>query len=216
MNASDDLLNYIEGKKFSTIMADPPWQFQNRTGKMAPEHKRLARYPTMKLQEIKDLPVEAIAEERAHLYLWVPNALLAEGMQVMESWGFKYKTNLIWYKIRKDGGPDRRGVGFYFRNVTEIILFGVRGKNIRTLQQGRRQENIISSRKREHSRKPDEQYDIIESCSWGPYLELFARGPRNGWTTWGNQAAEYTPDWTTYSNHSQTEINVSLEKVQVA
>ena len=197
-------------------MADPPWQFQNRTGKMAPEHKRLARYPTMKLQEIKDLPVEAIAEERAHLYLWVPNALLAEGMQVMESWGFKYKTNLIWYKIRKDGGPDRRGVGFYFRNVTEIILFGVRGKNIRTLQQGRRQENIISSRKREHSRKPDEQYDIIESCSWGPYLELFARGPRNGWTTWGNQAAEYTPDWTTYSNHSQTEINVSLEKVQVA
>ena len=216
MNASDDLLNFIGEKKFSTIMADPPWQFQNRTGKMAPEHKRLARYPTMKLQEIKDLPVEAISKERAHLYLWVPNALLAEGMQVMESWGFKYKTNLIWYKIRKDGGPDRRGVGFYFRNVTEIILFGVRGKNIRTLQPGRSQENIISSRKREHSRKPDEQYDIIESCSWGPYLELFARGPRDGWTTWGNQAAEYTPDWTTYSNHSQTEKNIPLEKIQVA
>ena len=202
MNASDDLLNFIGKRKFSTILADPPWQFQNRTGKMAPEHKRLSRYPTLKLQEIKDLPVEAIAEDRAHLYLWVPNALLAEGMQVMEHWGFKYKTNLIWYKIRKDGGPDRRGVGFYFRNVTEMILFGVRGKNIRTLQPGRSQENIISSRKREHSRKPDEQYDLIESCSWGPFLELFGRGTREGWTTWGNQAEEYSPDWETYSNHS--------------
>jgi len=213
MNVSDDLLNFIGKKKFSTILADPPWQFQNRTGKMAPEHKRLSRYPTLKLQEIKDLPVEAIAEDRAHLYLWVPNALLAEGMQVMEHWGFKYKTNLIWYKIRKDGGPDRRGVGFYFRNVTEMILFGVRGKNIRTLQPGRSQENIISSRKREHSRKPDEQYNLIESCSWGPFLELFGRGTREGWTTWGNQAEKYTPDWDTYSNHSQTEKVIPFNKV---
>ena len=205
MNDSDDLLKFVGKRKFSTILADPPWQFQNRTGKMAPEHKRLSRYSTMKLQEIKDLPVEAIADERAHLYLWVPNALLAEGMQVMEHWGFKYKTNMIWYKIRKDGGPDRRGVGFYFRNVTEVILFGVRGKNIRTLQPGRSQENIISSRKREHSRKPDEQYDIIESCSWGPYLELFARGERKGWVTWGNQASDdYKPNWDTYKNNSTT------------
>ena len=215
MNASDDLLNFIGKRKFSTILADPPWQFQNRTGKMAPEHKRLSRYPTMKLQEIKDLPVEAIAEDRAHLYLWVPNALLAEGMQVMENWGFKYKTNLIWYKIRKDGGPDRRGVGFYFRNVTEMILFGVRGKNIRTLQPGRSQENIISSRKREHSRKPDEQYDLIESCSWGPFLELFGRGTRKGWATWGNQVEEYTPDWKTYSNHSQVEKIIPFKNVKI-
>ncbi|MDL1983606.1 MAG: S-adenosylmethionine-binding protein [Deltaproteobacteria bacterium] len=215
MNVSDNLLNFIGKRKFSTILADPPWQFQNRTGKMAPELKRLSRYLTMKLQEIKDLPVEAIAEERAYLYLWIPNALLAEGMQVMENWGFKYKTNLIWYKIRKDGGPDRRGVGFYFRNVTEMILFGVRGKNIRTLQPGRSQENIISSRKREHSRKPDEQYDIIESCSWGPYLELFGRGTRKGWITWGNQSEEYTPDWATYSNHSQTEKVIPFNKVKV-
>lgn len=203
MNASDDLLKFVGKRRFSTILADPPWQFQNRTGKMAPEHKRLSRYPTMKLQAIKNLPVETIADDRAHLYLWVPNALLAEGMQVMEHWGFKYKTNMIWYKIRKDGGPDRRGVGFYFRNVTEIILFGVRGKNIRTLQPGRSQENIISTRKREHSRKPDEQYDIIESCSWGPYLELFARGKRKGWVTWGNQASDdYKPSWDTYKNNS--------------
>lgn len=211
MNAADDLLEFVGEKKFSTILADPPWQFQNRTGKMAPEHKRLSRYPTMKLQEIKNLPVEAILEERAHLYLWVPNALLLEGMQVMDSWGFKYKTNIIWYKIRIDGGPDRRGVGFYFRNVTEMLLFGVRGKDIRTLPPGRTQENIISSRKREHSRKPDEQYDIIESCSWAPYIELFGRGPRKGWATWGNQAEDYTPDWKTYSNHSCSEQILSIK-----
>jgi len=212
MKASDDLLQSVGKKKFYTILADPPWQFQNRTGKMAPEHKRLSRYPTMSLQEIKDLPVEAIVKETAHLYLWVPNALLAEGLQVMDNWGFTYKTNLIWYKIRKDGGPDRRGVGFYFRNVTEMILFGVRGKNVRTLQPGRSQENIISTQKREHSRKPDEQYDLIESCSPGPYLELFARGPRKNWTVWGNQADEYVPDWNTYTNHSQSNV-ITLKKI---
>lgn len=206
MSASDDLLEEVGKRKFATVLADPPWQFQNRTGKMAPEHKRLSRYPTMSLQEIKDLPVEAVVNDTAHLYLWVPNALLADGLQVMEHWGFTYKTNLIWYKIRKDGGPDRRGVGFYFRNVTEMILFGVRGKNARTLQPGRSQENIISTQKREHSRKPDEQYQIIESCSPGPYIELFARGPRNGWFAWGNQAENYLPTWDTYSNHSQSNV----------
>ncbi|SJM92148.1 MT-A70 family protein [Crenothrix polyspora] len=206
MSASDDLLQAVGKQKFATVLADPPWQFENRTGKMAPEHKRLQRYPTMALQAIKDLPVEAIVADTAHLYLWVPNALLAEGMQVMEHWGFTYKTNLVWYKIRKDGGPDRRGVGFYFRNVTEIILFGVRGKNARTLQPGRSQENIIATRKREHSRKPDEQYDLIEACSPGPFVELFARGPRPNWFVWGNQAEDYTPNWDTYANHSQSAV----------
>jgi len=206
MSASDDLLRDVGDLKFSTVLADPPWQFQNRTGKMAPEHRRLSRYPTLSLQEIKDLPVEAIVKDTAHLYLWVPNALLPEGLEVMSHWGFTYKTNLIWYKIRKDGGPDCRGVGFYFRNVTEVILFGVRGKNARTLQPGRSQENIISTQKREHSRKPDEQYDLIEACSPGSFIELFARGPRKGWFVWGNQADDYAPDWDTYSNHSQSNV----------
>ena len=205
-SASDDLLATAGAVKFGTILADPPWQFQNRTGKMAPEHKRLSRYPTMTLDAICDLPVEEVADARAHLYLWVPNALLPEGLKVMEHWGFKYKSNLIWYKVRKDGGPDRRGVGFYFRNVTEILLFGVRGKDVRTLDAGRSQENIIATQKREHSRKPDEQYDLIEACSWGPRLEMFARGPRKNWTVWGNQADDYQPDWPTYSNHSQSNV----------
>jgi len=205
LSVNEDFLQFCSGKKFATILADPPWQFQNRTGKMAPEHKRLARYPTLTLDEIKQIPVARAAADTAHLYLWIPNALLAEGLQVMDCWGFTYKTNLIWYKVRKDGGPDRRGVGFYFRNVTEMILFGVRGKNARTLAPGRSQENIISSQKREHSRKPDEQYPLIESCSPGPYLEMFARGNRPNWCCWGNQTEDYSPTWDTYANHSQAD-----------
>lgn len=201
--AAKELRELAKGKPFKTILADPPWQFQNRTGKVAPEHKRLNRYGTMTLAEIKALPVDEIAAETAHLYLWVPNALLPEGLEVLKAWGFQYKSNLIWHKIRKDGGPDGRGVGFYFRNTTEIILFGVRGKNARTLAPGRRQVNFISSQKREHSRKPDEQYPLIEACSSGPFLEMFARGPRKGWSVWGNQSDDYAPSWPTYANHSQ-------------
>jgi N6-adenosine-specific RNA methylase IME4 len=185
---AEDIRSKLIGQ-FTTILADPPWQFQNRTGKMAPEHKRLLRYPTMELAEIYELPVPQLAAARSHLYLWVPNALLAEGLEVLRRWGFTYKSNMVWYKIRKDGGPDGRGVGFYFRNVTELVLFGVRG-SMRTLQPGRTQVNILATRKREHSRKPDELYDIIEACSPGPYLELFARFRRKGWAQWGNEDVE--------------------------
>lgn len=187
-NPSEDLLAKTHGQ-YSTILADPPWQFQNRTGKIAPEHRRLLRYPTMELKEIIELPVAKLAAAQSHLYLWVPNALLEEGLRVMEAWGFTYKSNIVWHKIRKDGGPDGRGVGFYFRNVTELILFGVRG-SMRTLPPGRRQVNLLATRKREHSRKPDEIYDIIESCSPGPYLEVFARFCRAGWNQWGNEDVE--------------------------
>jgi N6-adenosine-specific RNA methylase IME4 len=159
----------------------------------------------MDLEAICALPVAQCAAQTAHLYLWVPNALLPEGLQVMQRWGFQYKSNLIWHKVRKDGGPDGRGVGFYFRNVTEVVLFGVRGKNARTLAPGRRQVNFLATQKREHSRKPDEFYNIVSACSPGPYLELFARGAQPGWTAWGNQAEDYYPDWPTYSNHSQAE-----------
>ena len=185
---ADELLQ-LDGGPFSTILADPPWRFMNRTGKVAPEHHRLSRYDTMTTREIQAMPIDDVVTDNAHLYLWVPNALIADGLLVMESWGFKYKSNIVWAKRRKDGGPDGRGVGFYFRNVTELILFGVRG-SMRTLPPGRRQVNIIESRKREHSRKPDEQYLIIEDCSPGPYLELFARYCRPGWKSWGHEADE--------------------------
>jgi N6-adenosine-specific RNA methylase IME4 len=177
------------GESFGTLLADPPWRFTNRTGKVAPEHRRLSRYDTMTMDAIASLPVEDVMASRSHCYLWVPNALLREGLGVLESWGFTYKSTLIWHKVRKDGGSDGRGVGFYFRNVTEPVLFGTRGK-LRTLAPGRRQVNLLATRKREHSRKPDELYPIIESCSPGPFLELFARYPQPGWTAWGNEASD--------------------------
>lgn len=203
-NPSAELLAVAGGRRFKTILADPPWRFQNSTGKVAPEHRRLSRYGTMTLAAIAALSIAEVVDETAHLYLWVPNALLPEGLAVLRAWGFTYKSNLVWHKVRKDGGSDGRGVGFYFRNVTELILFGVRGKTARTLAPGRRQVNMIATRKREHSRKPDEQYALIEACSPGPYLELFGRGVRDGWTTWGDQADEnYAPTWKTYAHHSQ-------------
>lgn len=202
-DAGDDLLKVAGNRRFATVLADPPWQFMNRTGKVAPEHKRLNRYGTMKLEEICALPVQKILAPTAHLYLWVPNALLPEGIEVLRAWGFTYKSNIVWHKLRKDGGSDGRGVGFYFRNVTEILLFGTRGKNARTLDPGRTQVNYMGTRKREHSRKPDEQYDLIESCSPGPRLEMFSRGVRPGWVAWGNQAEEaYKPTWDTYAYNS--------------
>ncbi len=201
----NSLLSFTQGKKYNTIYADPPWRFQNRTGKVAPEHKRLTRYETMTIEEIKQLPVENIADEKAHLYLWVPNALLPEGLSVMDAWGFEYKSNIIWEKVRKDGYPDGRGVGFYFRNVTEILLFGIKKNSTpnRTLDPARSQVNIVRSQKREHSRKPDEIIPIIEACSQANRIELFARGNREGWDMWGNQAtSEYEPNWNTYKNHT--------------
>jgi N6-adenosine-specific RNA methylase IME4 len=175
MDAAKSLLAVAGKRRFGTILADPPWQFQNKTGKIAPEHKRLNRYGTMTLKDIEELPVSEIVADPAHLYLWVPNAL-----------------------------------GFYFRNVTEILLFGTRGKNARTHKLGRTQVNYIATRKREHSRKPDEQYAIIEGCSPGPFLEMFARGARSRWTSWGNQAVEsYEPTWKTYAHNSAAERSLA-------
>jgi len=207
MSASSDLLQFAKERRFATILADPPWQFQNKTGKVAPEHRRLSRYATMTLRQIEKLPVARLTARTAHLYLWVPNALLPEGLAVMKAWGFAYKANIVWHKVRKDGGSDGRGVGFYFRNVTELVLFGTRGENARTLAPGRRQVNLLATRKREHSRKPDEQYELIESCSPGPFLELFARGARKGWACWGNQADDdYTPTWANYAHNSGAKV----------
>lgn len=205
IDVAADLLQTVGKRQFGTILADPPWRFENKTGKVAPEHRRLSRYGTLSFEEIAALPVKHITVPVAHLYLWCPNALLPQGLAVLDAWGFKYKSNIVWHKIRKDGGSDGRGVGFYFRNVTELVLFGVRGRNARTRAAGRRQVNYLATRKREHSRKPDELFPIIEACSPGPYLELFARGVRPNWTVWGDEADTfYRPSWSTYSHNSHT------------
>lgn len=203
-------VSFTKDKSYGTIYADPPWRFANRTGKMAPENKKLTRYSTMELADIMALPVDDVAAEKSHLYLWVPNALLPEGLAVMKAWGFEYKSNLVWEKVRKDGLPDGRGVGFYFRNVTELLLFGIKGKNNRTLARGRSQVNLLRTMKREHSRKPDEFVELIDACSTGPKLEMFARGARDGWDMWGNQADEsYEPTWKTYANHTVAKANAA-------
>lgn len=211
-DAAADLRRFVQGRRFATVLADPPWRFTNRTGKVAPEHRRLSRYGTMTLDDIRALPVADMLAPVAHCYLWVPNALLPDGLAVLAAWGFAYKSNIVWHKIRKDGGSDGRGVGFYFRNVTELVLFGVRGKNARTLAPGRRQVNLLATRKREHSRKPDEIFSIIEACSPGPRIELFARGTRPGWEVWGDQAdGDYAPTWSTYAHHSAATKQPALE-----
>lgn len=110
-DAAADFRTVLVGKRFSTVLADPPWQFTNRTGKVAPEHRRLNRYATLTLDQICDLPVADFLEPAAHLYLWVPNALLPDGLRVLSAWGFTYKSNIVWHKLRKDGGSDGRGVG---------------------------------------------------------------------------------------------------------
>lgn len=201
----------LAGKKFGTILIDPPWRFSNRTGKMAPEHKRLRRYPTMSFAEIAALPVGSLAAPRSHLYLWCPNALLLEALTIMKTWGFTYKTNIVWYKVRKDGGPDGRGVGFYFRNVTELLLFGVKGK-LRTLKPGRTQVNVIITRKEEHSRKPEAVYEIIEACSPEPFVELFARQRRVGWESWGDQVDTYAQTRPLFPAYNGSSIRVITSK----
>lgn len=209
VETSQDLLTFTQGKKYGVVYADPPWQFQNRTGKVAPEHKRLMRYETMPLEDIKALPVQEITGDKCHLYLWVPNALLPDGLAVMDAWGFEYKGNIVWEKVRKDGEPDGRGVGFYFRNVTELLLFGIKKGSApnRTLDPARSQVNLIRTMKREHSRKPDEIIPIIEACSAGLRIELFARGDRDGWDMWGDQATvDYEPSWSTYANHTVAQV----------
>ena len=155
-----DLLADLGTERFACILADPPWQFINRTGKMAPEHKRLSRYgdhgssrPYPRCRSGAWRPI------RRTYTSGFPMHCCPKASAVMAAWGFKYKSNIIWHKIRKDGGSDGRGVGFYFRNVTEILLFGVKGKNARTLKPGRTQVKLLGTRKREHSRKPDEIFD---------------------------------------------------------
>ena len=194
---------FSSNEPFVTVYADPPWRFDDRSFRGAPEEVlrgKLAasgkqsrfQYPTMALEEICALPVKDLVAKDAHIYLWVPNALINQGMQVMEAWGFKFKTLFVWVKLSKDLEPaTNSGLGHYFRNCSELLFFGVRGR-LRTLAPARKQMNVILSRKERHSKKPEEMYQIIERCSSGPYLEMFARQNRAGWTSWGNQTPEIT------------------------
>ena len=161
---------------FKTILADPPWDVQQKGRLGAASH-----YDLMTLDAIKAMPVADMAAEDAHLWLWVTNATLEEGFQVIRAWGFTPRSPLTWIK-------PRIGLGQYLRNSTEHLLFGTRGNapvNFRA------QPTWGFYPLREHSVKPDEQYAVIERVSDGPYLELFGRQSRPGWTVWGNEATKF-------------------------
>lgn len=162
---------------YGAILVDPPWRLINRAGLTFP------KYRTMALGEIEKLPVDDLAELDAHLYLWTPNDLIPGALRVIAAWGFAYKITLCWLKAR------RGDLGGYFRNATELILFGIKGR--KPILLGLRRVNAIEARRREHSRKPDECYEIIEKYSPSPYLELFARVPRPGWVQWGDEIKTY-------------------------
>ena len=161
------------GKKFKTILADPPWAYSNQATRAATNN----HYDTMTVEDICALPVKELADECAHLHLWTTNAFLFEAPQIMDAWGFEYKSCLLWIK-------PTMGIGNYWRVSHEFMLLGVKG----SLPFNDHSEMSWYQEKRSsHSTKPIEIISKIEKVSPGPYLELFARETRSGWTSWGNQ-----------------------------
>ena len=166
--------------KYHTIYADPPW-LERGGGKIKRGADR--HYPLMKTSEIMALDIAGICADDAHLYLWVTNNFLPDGLKVMEAWGFRYVTTITWMK-------DRQGLGQYFRGITEHCLFGVKGHLPYKLDEnGKRCQGLtgFTAPRTEHSRKPEEMRDMIQRVSYGPYVELFAREPHEGWDVWGNE-----------------------------
>jgi len=169
------------GAKFATIVIDPPWDWGdegdvNQLGRAKPD------YATMSIEKLLELPVPDLADEDCHLYLWITNRSLPKGFQLIERWGFRYITNLVWSK-------PSFGMGNYFRGQHELILFGVKGSQMLK----RKDIGTVFSWPRGpegHSSKPIESYDLIESASPGPYLEMFARSQRPEWVQWGQNAVK--------------------------
>ena len=173
----------LPNKKYSIIYADPAWQYKRNGGKSAE-----SKYDVMSTEDIKNLNVNDIAEDNSHLYLWVTNPFISEGLEVCKSWGFEYKTLLTWVKTYKDGSPVM-GMGYYFRGATEHIIFGVKGKK---LCNNRNTKNIFFNMQRQHSQKPNYAKDMIINCSGDlPRIELFAREETEGWDCWGNDTKKF-------------------------
>jgi N6-adenosine-specific RNA methylase IME4 len=159
---------------FFVVYADPPWTFEN-TGFT---QSAAQQYPTLSTEAVCALPVEPLCADRGALFLWVPNALLPDGLRVCEAWGFDYKTNFCWIKDRAPG------VGFYSQSKHEAMLLAVRGDQMLPQE---RPDSWFEAPVTDHSRKPDRAYTLIEAMYSGPYVELFARQTRPGWTAWGNE-----------------------------
>ena len=162
-------------KKYKTILADPPWDI-NQRGR-ANVRSAESHYELMPLDRIKAMPVADLCEENSHLYLWCPNGLLPQALEVIREWGFTYRCDLVWWK-------PGLGLGNYIRTVHETCLFATRGK---APVKFHGQPSLLYAPRQEHSHKPEEQFAIIERLSDGPYLELFARRRQPGWDAWGNE-----------------------------
>lgn len=161
-------------RKYKTIVIDPPWKYKNR---LPPKHGRIP-YRVMTLGQIKSLPVDQLAAKNCHLYLWATNAFIREAFELLDAWGFQYKTTVTWIK------PNNLGLGYYWRNNTEHCLFAVKGKmNVKRHDMW----NIIIAPRRKHSEKPVEFMCLVEEMSPGPRLEMFSRTKRRGWDVWGNE-----------------------------
>ena len=166
---------------YACVLSDPPWRFDDRGSRIAPDHKG-KHYETMSLSSIIGLGdwVRERAAKNCHLWLWAPNSFVIDGSAalVVRMWGFQPKQLATWVK-------DKIGMGHWMRNATEQLLFGVRG---RLSPLARNVRNYCEGKVTRHSAKPDESYELIEAISPGPRLEMFARRQRKGWHAWGDQA----------------------------
>lgn len=172
-------------KKYNIVYADPPWQYKENWGNGTNEHT----YSTMTIEKIKKLPVKDILADEAHLYLWVTNSFIKEGIEICKEWGFDYKTLITWIKTYKNNNPEM-GMGYYFRGCTEHIIFGVKGKMKIKNKKTKNMFFGVNPRwhKAKHSTKPNFVRDMIVNCSGDlPRIELFAREKHEDWDVWGNE-----------------------------
>lgn len=174
--------------QFGCILADPPWRFDTFDGESAVPTQAPDPYETMTLDDIKALPLDFTGNADCVCVMWATAPLLPEAIETLEAWGFRYKTAGAWAKQSSTGQKWAFGTGYVFRSAAEFFLVGTRGKprfNSRSVR------NLIVAPVREHSRKPDDMHTLCETLFDGPYLELFARAPRSGWTVWGNQIEKF-------------------------
>ena len=172
---------------FGAIVADPPWRFFNYSAKGEVKNP-VAQYDCMSLSEIKALPVANLAKPDSALVMWATAPMLPQALEVMQAWGFAFKSVGAWAKESKSGKKIAFGTGYVFRSASEFYLVGTIGKpEIKS----RSVRNLIWSPIREHSRKPDQIYEDIEALFFGPFLDLFSRQSRPGWTTWGNEVGKF-------------------------
>ena len=169
-------------KRYQLILADPPWEYENKNTGRTNNSGACKKYATMSVEEIKNLPISDIAMKDSCLFLWATTPLLPEAFEVMKAWGYQYKTAIYWRKIMS------LGMGFWFRGQVEVCLFGIRG-NIKAFRC--QKPNFIETKVRNHSQKPDEMYGLIEELDINPKIEIFAREKREGWDAWGNQVPNH-------------------------